>query len=124
MAFPTVAYSTTTATLPNPTQATESGGMSMVVDVTLGGNSRVQKLHRKKIWTLGFVRANYTVWSAINTIWNEALDANSFPTFTFTDVFSSASGVEVVIELSEFTPYQPDPTKGDFTMTLTQSGTY
>ncbi len=124
MAKPTLFYTPSTVTLPYPNSATEDPGLTRVTNVTLGGNTRVQRLYRKRVWVLNYVRCPRTTFDALTTLLNDASLANTFPTFSFTEVFALASAVPVDVEMTPFEAFGPRPDLGDFELTLTMAGTY
>lgn len=122
MARPTLTFGVTTLTLPYPRTVPATVGVSEIVQVALGGNTRIQHRWRKRRWTLNFVRKNKSTYDTVATLWQNAKDASSFVTFSFTEVFPEANAVSVRVELSDFAPFPPQPTIGDFTITLEMSG--
>lgn len=124
MAKPTLFYTPTTVTLPYPNEASEDPGLTRISNVTLGGNTRVQRLYRKRVWVLRFIRCPRATFDAMTTLLNTAAIANTFPTFSFTEVFALANAVPVYIEPTEFKSYGPRPDLGDFELTLTMAATY
>lgn len=124
MAKPTLFYTPTTVTLPYPQGATEDPGLTRIANVTLGGATRVQRLYRKRVWTLGYVNCDRTIYDAATAVVNAANAANTFPTFSFTEVFAAANGVLVDVAITAFVPFRPIPTIGDFHLTITQATSY
>jgi hypothetical protein len=124
MAKPTLFFTPTTVTLPYPNDATEDPGLTRIMNVTLGGQTRVQRIYRKRVWSLSYTRCPRTTFDALSTLLNNAAVANTFPTFSFTEVFALANAVPVYVEATEFHAFGPRPDLGDFELTLTMAGTY
>ena len=124
MARPTISYLSTTLTLPYPTGTAKAPiGLEITQDA-LGGNTRVQRRYRKRSWTLEYERALQTLYESVSDLWWAASGAGSFCFFDFTEVYADASNISVRLELSEFTPWRADPTRGNFAIRLFASGVY
>jgi hypothetical protein len=118
MAAPTLVYGGTTVTLPIPSQA---GTNDRTYDErrqdrrTLGGNLRVNVLSHGYVYHLAFTHELVSVYDAIVSLWETALAAGAYPTFTWNGDGSNkpwgALGVTVAVRIS------PMATKHQFART-------
>ena len=73
-------------------------------------------------YRLEFRFVSRTVYDAIRDLWVEAVSAGQYPTFSYIDVFPSASGVAVSVALSPAAASLPaDPTLVDFMLDLEEA---
>ncbi len=124
MAQPTLTYGATTVTLQYPQSASNDAGMEDRHGVSLGGQSRIQRLYRKGTYTLHMFATDLATWEAIRVLLYEATVNNDFPTFTFDRWTDTAAGVSVVAQLGPYVPIAPGLLIGDFDLTLTQAYPY
>ena len=124
MAAPTLAYGGTTVTLPFPARG---GRNDREYDErrtdkrTLAGQLRTMRTSRGYVYHLNFVHELVSTYDAIIGVWEAALAAGGYPTFTWSGgPWSTATGgVTVAVKVSPI-PTEHDFTRADFTLELVE----
>ncbi len=89
---------------------------------TIGGRLRTTILSWGHIYRIGFRYASRDAYDAIVALWQAAVDAGAYPTFTWAGGpwASAESGVTVAVEISAMRSPYPDLAACDFDLTLTE----
>ena len=127
MSAPTLTYSGSTVTLPYPSRA---GSNDRAYDErrvdrrTLGGNLRVNVISKGYIYHLAFTHEPIATYDAIVSLWQAALAAGAYPTFTWNGdgsyrPFTTANAVPVAVKISPIVA-KHDFTRTDWTLELVE----
>jgi hypothetical protein len=93
----------------------------VIVRRTLDGHLRTSILSHAYRYVLAFPDFHTADYDALVTLWRTATAAGAFPSFDFHDVWPSANGVTVGLDIGPLDWTAPADDSGSFTLTLTET---
>ena len=107
---PTLTLGATVVTLPMPsTTPTPQRTLDerRVSRRTIGGRLRTTVLSYSYVYRFGFTSATWPDHEALHDLWQTAITTGTWPRFAFPDLWPSADGVEVAVDLGPVTHALP-----------------